>query len=133
VLPACRRPMAIEMRALQGGCRLPFHCRCDKLKTRQESLAVARYTQYASKCGTLPPPGQLSPGNHSRGHLPPVPDANPKMCAFLFCKSFPPQPFLFSYPGSLHGFSRLFTVISEHVFYFLVFLSLHFLVVGSVR
>jgi len=34
---------------------------------------------------------------------------------------------------SLHGFPRLFTVISEHIcFLLLVFLFLHFLVVGSV-
>jgi len=33
-----------------------------------------------------------------------------------------------------HGFPRLFTVISEHIcFLLLVFLFLHFLVVGSVR
>ena len=53
---------------------------------------------------------------------------------FLFCKSFPPQPFLFLLQDSLHGFPRLFTVISEHIcFLLLVFLLLHFLVVGSVR
>ena len=35
---------------------------------------------------------------------------------------------------SLHGFPGLFTVISEHIcFLLLVFLFLHFLVVGSVR
>ena len=34
----------------------------------------------------------------------------------------------------LHGFPGLFTVISEHIcFLLLVFLFLHFLVVGSVR
>ena len=42
---------------------------------------------------------------------------------FLFCKSFPQQPFLFLLQDSLRGFPRLFTVTSEHVrFYFLVFL-----------
>jgi len=53
---------------------------------------------------------------------------------FLFCKSFPLQPFLFLLHDSLHGLPRLFTVISEHIcFLLLVFLFLHFLVVGSVR
>ena len=33
----------------------------------------------------------------------------------LFCKSFPPQPFLFLFQHSVHGFPRLFTVISEHI------------------
>jgi len=52
----------------------------------------------------------------------------------LFCKSFLPQPFIFLLQDSLHGFPRLFTVISEHIcFLLLVFLFLHFLVVGSVR
>ena len=55
--------------------------------------------------------------------------------AFLFCKSFPPQPFLFLLQDSLHGFPRLFTVISEHICFLLFSFSLflHFLVVGSVR
>jgi len=57
-----------------------------------------------------------------------------RLKTFLFCKSFPPQPFFFLLPDSLHGFPRLFTVISEHIcFLLLVFLFLHFLVVGSVR
>ena len=57
-----------------------------------------------------------------------------RLKTFLFCKSFPPQPFLFLLWYSLHGFPRLFTVISEHVcFLVLVFLFLDFLVVGSVR
>ena len=30
----------------------------------------------------------------------------------IFCKSFPPQPFFFLLQDSLHGFSRLLTVIS---------------------
>jgi len=52
----------------------------------------------------------------------------------LFCKSFQPQPFLSLLQDSLHGFLRLFTVISEYIcFLLLVFLFLHFLVVGSVR
>ena len=52
----------------------------------------------------------------------------------LSCKSFRPQPFLFLLRDSLHGFPGLFTVTSEHIcLYFLVFLFLHFLVVGSVR
>jgi len=57
-----------------------------------------------------------------------------RLKTFLFCKSFPPQPFLFLLMDSLHGFPRLFTVISEHIcFLLLVFLFLHLLVVGSVR
>ena len=53
---------------------------------------------------------------------------------FLFCKSLSPQPFLFLLWDTLHGFSRLFTVISGHIcFLLLVFLFLHFVVVGSVR
>jgi len=46
------------------------------------------------------------------------------------------QPFLFLLQDSLHAFPRLFTVVSEHrpiCFLLLVFLFVHFLVVGSVR
>jgi len=44
------------------------------------------------------------------------------------------HPFPFPLQDSLHGFPRLFIVISEHIcFVLLVFLFLHFLVVGSVR
>ena len=44
------------------------------------------------------------------------------------------SPSFFLLQDSLHGFPRLFTVISEHIcFLLLVFLFLHFLVVGSVR
>jgi len=54
-----------------------------------------------------------------------------RLKTFLFCKSFPPQPFLFLLQDSLHGFPRLFTVISQHIcFVLLVCLFLHFLVVG---
>ena len=57
-----------------------------------------------------------------------------RLKTFLFCKSFPLQPFPFLLRDSLHGFPRLFTAISEHIcFVLLVFLLLHFLVVGSVR
>jgi len=46
-----------------------------------------------------------------------------RLKTFLFCKSFPPQPSLFLLRDSLHGFPRLFTVISEHIcFIHLVFL-----------
>ena len=38
---------------------------------------------------------------------------------FLFCKSFPPEPFLFLLRDSLHGFPRLFTFISEHICFML--------------
>jgi len=37
-----------------------------------------------------------------------------RLKTFLFCKSFPPHPFLFLLQDSLPGFPRLFTVISEH-------------------
>jgi len=134
-LRKCRRRVGGRWRLKCARCRaasIPLSVRRVK-NAAKNARRRAIHTIRVKMWDIAPPPGQLSPGNHSRGHLPPVPDANPKMCAFLFCKSFPPQPFLFSYPGSLHGFSRLFTVISEHVFYFLVFLSLHFLVVGSVR
>ena len=36
-----------------------------------------------------------------------------RLKTFVFCKSFPPQPFLFLLQDSLHGFPELFTVISE--------------------
>ena len=43
-------------------------------------------------------------------------------------------PFLYLLQNSLHGFPRLFTVISEHIcFLILVLLFLHFSVVGFVR
>ena len=45
-----------------------------------------------------------------------------RLKTFLFCKSFLPQPFLFL-RDSLHGFPRLFTVISEHVCFLLFSLS----------
>ena len=38
----------------------------------------------------------------------------------LLCKSFPPQPFLFLLQDSVHGFPRLFTVISEHICFLLL-------------
>jgi len=44
-----------------------------------------------------------------------------RLKTFLFCKSFPPQPFLVLLQDSLHGFPRLFTVISEHAFFLLLF------------
>ena len=48
---------------------------------------------------------------------------HPRLKTFLFCKSFPPQPFLFLLQDILHGFPGLFTVISEHIcFLLLVFL-----------
>ena len=59
---------------------------------------------------------------HSR--LKPSFSANPSHCSSSFL--------LLKY--SLRGFPGLFTVISEHIcFLLLVFLFLHFLVVGSVR
>jgi len=57
-----------------------------------------------------------------------------RLKTFLFCISFPSQPFLFLLQDSLHGFPRLFTVISENIcFSTFSLLFLHFLVVGSVR
>ena len=57
---------------------------------------------------------------------------HPMLKTFLFCKSFPPQPFLFVLQNSLPGFSRLFTVISEHICFLLFrFSDFTLLVVGS--
>jgi len=46
-----------------------------------------------------------------------------RLKSFLFCKSSLPQPFLFLLQNSLCGFSRVFTITSEHIrlFYFLLF------------
>jgi len=56
---------------------------------------------------------------------------HPRLKTFLFCKSFPPQPFFFT---TDYMIPQTFTVTSEHTrFYFSVFLFLHFLVVVSVR
>ena len=49
----------------------------------------------------------------------PSPTHSSRLKTFLFCKSFPPQPFLFLLQDSLHGFPRLFTVISEHICFLL--------------
>ena len=68
--------------------------------------------------------GIPSPTHSSIPVLKPSFSANPSHCSpsFLLVKH------------SLHGFPGLFTVISEHIcFLLLVFLFLHFLVVGSVR
>ena len=42
-----------------------------------------------------------------------------RLKTFLFCKSFPLQPFLFLLQESLHGFPRLLSVISEHICFLL--------------
>ena len=57
-----------------------------------------------------------------------------RLKTFLFCKSFPLQPFLFFFRTD-YMIPQTFTVTSEHIrFYFLVFCTfLNFLVVGSVR
>jgi len=55
---------------------------------------------------------------------------HPRLKTFLFCKSFPPQPFLIHYMDSP---DCLLLFLSIYVSYFLVFLFLHFLVVGSVQ
>jgi len=46
-----------------------------------------------------------------------------RLKTFLFCKSFPPQTFLFLLQDSLHGFPRLFTVISQHICFLLLVFS----------
>jgi len=52
----------------------------------------------------------------------------------LFCKSFPPQPFLFLFQDSPHDSPDcLLLFISISIFYVLVVLFLRILVVGSVR
>jgi len=56
-----------------------------------------------------------------------------RLKTFLFCKSFPPQPFLFFFRTN-YMIPQTFTVTSKHIlFYFLLFLFLHLLVVVSVR
>ena len=88
-----------------------------------EHLTVESYTLFICQQSYLLLLGIPSP-THSYSRLK----------TFLFCKSFLPQHFLFLLQDSLHGFPRLFTVISEHIcFLLLVFRFLHFLVVGSMR
>ena len=57
-----------------------------------------------------------------------------RLKTFLFCKSFPPQPFLFLLQDSPYMDSPdcLLLFLSISVFYFFLFF-LHFFVVGSVR
>jgi len=90
-----------------------------------EHLTVESYTVFFCQQSYL---GLLLLGFPSPTHF------HSRLKTFLFCKSFPLQPFLFLLRDSLHGFPGLFTVISEHIcFLLLVFLFLYFLVVGSVR
>jgi len=57
-----------------------------------------------------------------------------RLKTFLFCKSSLPSLSFFFFVIHYMDSPRLFTVISEHIrFLLLVFLFLHFLVVGSVR
>ena len=42
-----------------------------------------------------------------------------RLKTFLFCKSFPPQPFLFSSPGFTTWIPQTVTVISEHICFLL--------------
>jgi len=49
-----------------------------------------------------------------------------RLKTFLFCKSFPPQPFLFFLHDSLHGFPGLFTVVCEHICFLLFSFFLFF-------
>jgi len=57
-----------------------------------------------------------------------------RLKTFPFCKSIPPQPFLFFFgTDSTDSSDCLLLLLSISVVYFLVFLVLHFLVVGSVR
>ena len=66
----------------------------------------------------------LAPTHSFTLGLKPPFSANPSHCS--------PSFLLLKY--SLHGFPGLFTIISEHIcFILLVFMFLHFLVVGSVR
>ena len=56
-----------------------------------------------------------------------------RLKTFLFCKSFPLQPFFFFFRTD-YMIPQTFTVTSQHIrFYFLVFPFLHFLAVVSVR
>ena len=73
----------------------------DMCNSRAEHLIVESYTVIICQQSYLLLFGIPSP-THSF-----IPDKT-----FLFCKSFPPQPFLFLLHDSLHGFPRLFTVIS---------------------
>jgi len=91
-----------------------------------EHLTVESYTvficqeSYLLLFGIPPPTHSFIPG------LKPFFSANPSHCS--------PSFLLLKY--SLHGFPGLFTLISEHICslgLLLVFLFLHFLVVGSVR
>ena len=105
--------------------------RYDKLTTTAGKLFSLQVNYYASVVlndTALPKSYLLLLGNsitHSLSHS--------TLKTFFFCKSFLPQPFLFLLRDSLHGFLRLFSVISEHIcFLVLVLLFLNFLVVGSV-
>jgi len=46
-----------------------------------------------------------------------------RLKTFLFCKSFPPPTFFFLLQDPLHGFPRLFTVISQHICFLLLVFS----------
>ena len=90
--------------------------------TLQWTSPTSRYSQqsYLLLFGILSPTHSFTPG------LKPSFSANPSHCS--------PSFLLLKY--SLRGFPGLFTVISEHICFLLlvlVFLFLHFLVVGSVR
>ena len=88
-----------------------------------EHLTVESYTVFICQQSCLLLFGILSRTHSFILGLKPPFSANPSNCSpsFLFLKY------------SLHGFPGLFTVISQHIcFLLLIFLLLHFLVVGSV-
>ena len=88
-------------------------------RSRQITTPASHHSVFTRRIPFLPPNQQ----RQSTEGLKPF-SANPSHCS--------PSFLLLKY--SLHGFPGLFTVISEHIcFLLLVFLFLHFLVVGSVR
>jgi len=101
----------MQMNSMQNGINIFAQQRC-----RAPSLAtLAKMDLTIISLCISPPTHSFTPG------LKPFFSANPSHCS--------PSFLLLKY--SLHGFPGLFTVISEHIcFLFVVFLFLHFLVVG---
>ena len=88
-----------------------------------EHLTVESYTVFICQQSYLLLFGIPSPTDSFIPGLKPSFSANPSHCS---------PSYLLKY--SLHGFPGLFTVISEHIcFLLLVFLFLHFIVVGSMQ
>ena len=93
------------------------------LRKRLKHLTVESYTVIICQQSYLLLFGIPSPTHSFIPGLKPFFSPNP---------SYRSLPFLLQ--DSLHGFPRLLTVTTEHIcLYFLVYLFLHFLVVGSVR